>query len=126
MKKSAYILLFLLASLPALLSRGAEAGTAAASDLRQTVKSLSISAQHSDCVATETLQLSVPAPSRALRKSNERPSRTTHEMPVLYCQRHFASVRHNLPQPAAFLLPDAHHPLPSHRADYLKFGILVI
>ena len=75
MKKSAFILLFLLASLPALMSRGAEAGAAAASDLRQTVKNSSISAQHSDFVATETFQLSVPAPSRALRKSNERSSR---------------------------------------------------
>ena len=83
MKKSAFILLFLLASLPALMSRGAEAGAAAASDLRQTVKNSSISAQHSDFVATETFQLSVPAPSRALRKSNERSSRTIHEMPVL-------------------------------------------
>ena len=62
MKKSAFILLFLLASLPALMSRGAEAGAAAASDLRQTVKNSSISAQHSDFVATETFQLSVPAP----------------------------------------------------------------
>lgn len=60
MKKSAFILLFLLASLPALMSRGAEAGAAAASDLRQTVKNSSISAQHSDFVATETFQLSVP------------------------------------------------------------------
>ena len=96
MKKSAFILLFLLASLPALMSRGAEAGAAAASDLRQTVKNSSISAQHSDFVATETFQLSVPAPSRALRKSNERSSRTIHEMPVLYCERYFASVRHDL------------------------------
>ena len=118
MKKSAFILLFLLASLPALMSRGAEAGAAAASDLRQTVKNSSISAQHSDFVATETFQLSVPAPSRALRKSNERSSRTIHEMPVLYCERYFASV--------ASLRPDAHRPLPSHSADYLKFGILVI
>ena len=52
MKKSAFILLFLLASIPALMSRGAEAGAAAASDLRQTVKNSSISAQHSDFVAT--------------------------------------------------------------------------
>ena len=125
MKKSAFILLFLLASLPALMSRGAEAGAAAASDLRQTVKN-SISAQHSDFVATETFQLSVPAPSRALRKSNERSSRTIHEMPVLYCERYFASVRHDLSQSVASLRPDAHRPLPSHSADYLKFGILVI
>ena len=121
MKKSAFILLFLLASLPALMSRGAEAGAAAASDLRQTVKNSSISAQHSDFVATETFQLSVPAPSRALRKSNERSSRT-----VLYCERYFASVRHDLSQSVASLRPDAHRPLPSHSADYLKFGILVI
>ena len=103
MKKSAFILLFLLASLPALMSRGAEAGAAAASDLRQTVKNSSISAQHSDFVATETFQLSVPAPSRALRKSNERSSRTIHEMPVLYCERYFASVRHDLSQSVASL-----------------------
>ena len=77
MKKSAFILLFLLASLPALMSRGAEAGAAAASDLRQTVKNSSISAQHSDFVATETFQLSVPAPSRALRKTNGRRVRST-------------------------------------------------
>ena len=114
MKKSAFILLFLLASLPALMSRGAE------------VKNSSISAQHSDFVATETFQLSVPAPSRALRKSNERSSRTIHEMPVLYCERYFASVRHDLSQSVASLQPDAHRPLPSHSADYLKFGILVI
>ena len=126
MKKSAVILLFLLASRPALMSRGAEAGAAAASDLRQTVKNSSISAQHSDFVATETFQLSVPAPSRALRKSNERSSRTIHEMPVLYCERYFASVRHDLSQSVASLQPDAHRPLPSHSADYLKFGILVI
>ena len=113
MKKSAFILLFLLASLPALMSRGAEAGAAAASDLRQTVKNSSISAQHSDFVATETFQLSVPAPSRALRKSNERSSRTIHEMPVLYCERYFASVRHDLSQSVASLRPDAHRPLPS-------------
>ena len=119
MKKSAFILLFLLASLPALMSRGAEAGAAAASDLRQTVKNSSISAQHSDFVATETIQLSVPAPSRALRKSNERSSRTIHEMPVLYCERYFASVRHDLSQSVASLQPDAHRPLPSHSADYL-------
>ena len=104
----------------------AEAGAAAASDLRQTVKNSSISAQHSDFVATETFQLSVPAPSRALRKSNERSSRTIHEMPVLYCERYFASVRHDLSQSVASLRPDAHRPLPSHSADYLKFGILVI
>ncbi len=110
MKKSAFILLFLLASLPALMSRGAEAGAAAASDLRQTVKNSSISAQHSDFVATETFQLSVPAPSRALRKSNERSSRTIHEMPVLYCERYFASVRHDLSQSVASLQPDAHRP----------------
>ena len=108
------------------MSRGAEAGAAAASDLRQTVKNSSISAQHSDFVATETFQLSVPAPSRALRKSNERSSRTIHEMPVLYCERYFASVRHDLSQSVASLQPDAHRPLPSHSADYLKFGILVI
>ena len=118
MKKSAFILLFLLASLPALMSRGAEAGAAAASDLRQTVKNSSISAQHSDFVATETFQLSVPAPSRS--------SRTIHEMPVLYCERYFASVRHDLSQSVASLRPAAHRPLPSHSADYLKFGILVI
>ena len=93
---------------------------------RQTVKNSSISAQHSDFVATETFQLSVPAPSRALRKSNERSSRTIHEMPVLYCERYFASVRHDLSQSVASLRPDAHRPLPSHSADYLKFGILVI
>ena len=126
MKKSAFILLFLLASLPALMSRGAEAGAAAASDLRQTVKNSSISAQHSDFVATETFQLSVPAPSRALRKSNERSSRTIHEMPVLYCERYFASVRHDLSHSVASVRPDAHRPLPSHSADYLNFGILVI
>ena len=79
MKKSAFILLFLLASLPALMSRGAEAGAAAASDLRQTVKNSSISAQH-----------------------------------------------HDLSPSVASFRPDAHRPLPSHSADYLKFGILVI
>ena len=77
-------------------------------------------------MATETFQLSVPAPSRALRKSNERSSRTIHEMPVLYCERYFASVRHDLSQSVASLRPAAHRPLPSHSADYLKFGILVI
>ena len=49
-----------------------------------------------------------------------------HEMPVLYCERYFASVRHDLSQSVASLRPDAHRPLPSHSADYLKFGILVI
>ena len=82
--------------------------------------------KNADFVATETFQLSVPAPSRALRKSNERSSRTIHEMPVLYCERYFASVRHDLSQSVASLRPDAHRPLPSHSADYLKFGILVI
>ena len=77
MKKSAFILLFLLASLPALMSRGAEAGAAAASDLRQTVKNSSISAQHSDFVATETFQLSVPAPSPCASRTNGRRVRST-------------------------------------------------
>jgi hypothetical protein len=45
---------------------------------------------------------------------------------VLYCERYFASVRHDLSQSVASLQPDAHRPLPSHSADYLKFGILVI
>ena len=125
MKKSAFILLFLLASLPALMSRGAEAGAAAASDLRQTVKNSSISAQHSDFVATETFQLSVPAPSRALRKSNERSSRTIHEMPVLYCERYFESGAPRLVAVRRLLTagraPSA--AVPQRRLS-LKFGIL--
>lgn len=33
-------------------------------------------------------------------------------MPVLYCERYFASVRHDLSQSVASLQPDAHRPLP--------------
>lgn len=123
MKKSAFIFLFLLTALSAALSSETKA---AASGARRAVTSVSISTQCSDYVAAEALQLSVPAPSRALRKSNERLLRVTHEMPILPCERYFSAVQRSYAQSIASLLLDAHTASPSHSADYLKFGILVI
>ena len=108
MKKSAFILLFLLASLPALMSRGAEAGAAAASDLRQTVKNSSISAQHSDFVATETFQLSVPAPSCA----------TTCRSPSLpYSRTRTVRCRPTAPTISNSAFWSFSHPFPLRRHD---------
>ena len=113
MKKSAFILLFLLASLPALMSRGAEAGAAAASDLRQTVKNSSISAQHSDFVATETFQLSVPAPSRALH-----PCATTCRSPSLpYSRTRTVRCRPTAPTISNSVFWSFSHPFPLRRHD---------
>ena len=110
MKKSAFILLFLLASLPALMSRGAEAGAAAASDLRQTVKNSSISAQHSDFVATETFQLSVPAPSH--------PCATTCRSPSLpYSRTRTVRCRPTAPTISNSVFWSFSHPFPLRRHD---------
>lgn len=71
--------------------------------------------------------LAVPSPVRALRKHLENHRRTTVDVRNSCFGRHFSLVRSCCTQYVVSLLSQSElTALPSHRTDYLRFGILVI
>ena len=125
MKKSAFISLFLLASLPALMSRGGSrrGGRFRPSSDGKEFLDLGTALRlrgHGDVPTLRAGSFARPAQvERTVVAYDPRNAGAS-------IKRYFASVRHDLSQSVASLQPDAHRPLPSHSADYLKFGILVI
>ena len=76
---------------------------------------------------SETVQPAVPSPVRALRKHLENHRRTTVDIRNSCFGRHFSLVRSCCTQYVVSLLSQSElTALPSHRTDYLRFGILVI
>ena len=117
MKTSAFIFLFLLvSSLSSAMDPGAESGVPAADAVRQTAECFLAGSEYGDCVATETVRTAVPSPVRALRKPVESPQRVSGG------DRDVCSAKYVV----SSLLRGGQAVVPFHRADYLRFGILVI
>ena len=126
MKTPVFILLFLLlSSLSPAKDAGAEARMPA--DVGRVAECYSVASLYADCFATETVQPAVPSPVRALRKHLENHRRTTVDVRNSCFGRHFSLVRSCCTQYVVSLLSQSElTALPSHRTDYLRFGILVI
>ena len=70
---------------------------------------------------------SIPSPMRALRKQLENHRRVTVDVRDSYFGRHFSRVQDCCTQyVVSLLLQGERTALPSHCADYLRFGVLVI
>ena len=126
MKTPVFILLFLLlSSLSPAKDAGAEARMPA--DVGRVAECYSVASLYADCFATETVQPAVPSPVRALRKHLENHRRTTVDVRNSCFGRHFSLVRSCCTQYVVSLLSQSElTALPSHRTDYLRFGILDI
>ena len=128
MKTSAFIFLFLLvSSLSSAMDPGAESGMPAADAVRQTAECFLAGSEYGDCVATETVRTAVPSPVRALRKPVESPQRVSGGNRDVCSGRYFPLVQGCCTKyVVSFLLRGGQAVVPFHRADYLRFGILVI
>ena len=126
MKTPVFILLFLLlSSLSSAKDAGAEARMPA--DVGRTAECYSVSSLHADYFATETVQPAGPSPMRALRKQLESHRRVTSEVRDACLGRHFSRVQDCCTQyVVSLLLQGDRTALPSHCADYLRFGMLGI
>ena len=120
MKTSAFIFLFLLvSSLSSAMDPGAESGMPAADAVRQTAECFLAGSEYGDCVATETV--------RALRKPVESPQRVSGGDRDVCSGRYFPLVQGCCTKyVVSSLLRGGQAVVPFHRADYLRFGILVI
>ena len=115
----------LLSSLSPAKDAGVEARMPA--DVGRVAECYSVASLYADCFATETVQPAVPSPVRALRKHLENHRRTTVDVRNSCFGRHFSLVRSCCTQYVVSLLSQSElTALPSHRTDYLRFGILVI
>ena len=126
MKTPVFILLFLLlSSLSPAKDAGAEARMSA--DVGRVAECYSVASHYADCFATETVQPAAPSPVRALRKHLENHRRTTVDVRNSCFGLHFSLVRSCCTQYVVSQLSQSElTALPSHRTDYLRFGILVI
>ena len=103
-------------------------GTQAVSGAEQTVVSKpipAVSTGHFDCFAVETVQPSVPAPLRVMRKLSDKSQRVNPEGLDACLGQYFSWARFHRANSVEVVL-DGHSAELSHNADYLKFGILII
>lgn len=75
--------------------------------------------------AVETVQQSVPAPLRVMRKLSDKSQRVNPEGLDACLGQYFSWARFHRANSVEVVL-DGHSAEPSHNADYLKFGILII
>ena len=126
MKTPVFILLFLLLSSLS-SAKDAGAGDRMPADVGRISECYSVSSLYAGYFATETVQPSIPSPMRALRKQLENHRRVTVDVRDSYFGRHFSRVQdcctHYV---VSLLLQGERTALPSHCADYLRFGVLVI
>ena len=120
MKTSVFIFLFLLvSSLSSVMDSGAKSGVPAAAAVRQTAECFLAGFKYGDCVATETV--------RTLRKPVEGPQRVSGGDRDVCSGRHFPLAQGCCTKyVVSSLLRGGQTALPFHRADYLRFGVLVI
>ena len=117
MKTSVFIFLFLLvSSLSSVMDSGAKSGVPAAAAVRQTAECFLAGFKYGDCVATETVRTAVPCPQRV--SGGDRDVCSGRHFPLAQgcCTKYVVSS----------LLRGGQTALPFHRADYLRFGVLVI
>lgn len=128
MKTSVFIFLFLLvSSLSSVMDSGAKSGVPAAAAVRQTAECFLAGFKYGDCVATETVRTAVPCPVRSLRKPVEGPQRVSGGDRDVCSGRHFPLAQGCCTKyVVSSLLRGGQTALPFHRADYLRFGVLVI
>ena len=124
MKTSVFIFLFLLvSSLSSVMDSGAKSGVPAAAAVRQTAECFLAGFKYGDCVATETVR----CPVRSLRKPVEGPQRVSGGDRDVCSGRHFPLAQGCCTKyVVSSLLRGGQTALPFHRADYLRFGVLVI
>ena len=128
MKTSALIFLSLLVfSLSSFSGKEAKTDMSTVSVTEQTVvaEPAAVSSGYSDYFALETVEQSAPAPLRVLRKQPERSQRTGSEVLGAFSGQYFTWVQCHGTQSIVSIL-GSHVASPSHRADYLKFGTLII
>ncbi len=128
--RTSVILFFslLIFSFSALAGKETGCGTQAVSGAEQTVVSKPIPAVftgHFDFFAVETVQQSVPAPLRVMRKLSDKSQRVNPEGLDACLGQYFSWVRFHRANSVEVVL-DGHSAELSHNADYLKFGILII
>lgn len=128
--RTSVILFFslLIFSFSALAGKETGCGTQAVSGAEQTVVSKPIPAVftgHFDFFAVETVQQSVPAPLRVMRKLSDKSQRVNPEGLDACLGQYFSWVRFHRANSVEVIL-DGHSAELSHNADYLKFGILII
>lgn len=128
MKTSVFIFLFLLvSSLSSVMDSGAKSGVPAAAAVRQTAECFLAGFKYGDCVATETVRTAVPCPVRSLRKPVEGPQRVSGGDRDVCSGRHFPLAQGCCTKyVVSSLLRGGQTALPFHRADYLRFGVMVI
>lgn len=127
--RTSVILFFslLIFSFSALAGKETGCGTQAVSE-EQTVVSKpipAVSTGHFDFFAVETVQQSVPAPLRVMRKLSDKSQRVNPEGLDACLGQYFSWARFHRANSVEVVL-DGHSAEPSHNADYLKFGILII
>ena len=128
--RTSVILFFslLIFSFSALAGKETGCGTQAVSGAEQTVVSKPIPAVftgHFAFFAVETVQQSVPAPLRVMRKLSDKSQRVNPEGLDACLGQYFSWVRFHRANSVEVVL-DGHSAELSHNADYLKFGILII
>ncbi len=123
----AILLVFFLSSAASAPAKSSNTGRAAVTgSLRSSEQSL-ITPKYTDCFATETVELSVPAPLRVVRKINDRQQKLSVEIRNALSDRIFSGIQSCSPWSIlARIKTSLSTPLPLHNADYLRFGILVI
>ena len=84
-----------------------------------------VSTGHFDFFAVETVQQSVPAPLRVMRKLSDKSQRVNPEGLDACLGQYFSWARFHRANSVEVVL-DGHSAELSHNADYLKFGILII
>ena len=127
--RTSVILFFslLIFSFSALAGKETGCGTQAVSG-EQTIVSKpipAVSIGHFDFFAVETVQQSVPAPLRVMRKLSDKSQRVNPEGLDACLGQYFSWARFHRANSVEVVL-DGHSAEPSHNADYLKFGILII
>ena len=128
--RTSVILFFslLIFSFSALAGKETGCGTQAVSGAVQTVVSKpipAVSTGHFDFFAVETVQQSVPAPLRVMRKLSDKSQRVNPEGLDACLGQYFSWARFHRANSVEVVL-DGHSAELSHNADYLKFGILII
>ena len=130
--KTSVILFFslLIFSFSALAGKeaGCSCSTQAVSGAEQTVVSKpipAVSSGHFDFFAVETVQQSVPAPLRVMRKLSDKSQRINPEGLDACLGQYFSWAQFHRANSVEVVL-DGHSAEPLHNADYIKFGILII
>lgn len=128
MKTSVFIFLFLLvSSLSSVMDSGAKSGVPAAAAVRQTAECFLAGFKYGDCVATETVGRPCLAPCGRCASRWKGPQRVSGGDRDVCSGRHFPLAQGCCTKyVVSSLLRGGQTALPFHRADYLRFGVLVI